>query len=462
VTGSSSCEPDRCWPLREDITRKPRLLNFRSAVALVIANTIGTGVFTTSGFALADLGDPSVVMLAWLVGGFYAIAGVVIYSDLARRYPESGGEYIFLQRTLHPALGTAAGWISLVAGFTVPIAVAGLGAELYLCRALGVSPGRPWIATVTVFSLGLLHALAPEKGVAFQNVAVSIKVGVIATFITFGAATITGTAAAISAPPPQTFSLLAFAGSLVWISYAYSGWNAAVYVTGEVEGGGRAVGRALLTATILVIALYLGASAVILYGAPPQQIKGVAESGAVAARALGGARAELALSVLIALALLTSASSMILSGPRVYARMAQDGVLPVVLGRLHGDHPKIAILTQAALSLVVIWAAGLRELLQFAGVTLSLSAGAVVLGWFRHEVLFKWSFARVLKAATAISFLAVTTGIAIATLATGMGSAVAAVVLIGWGLLAHALGHLRTCMCRKLRFGNIGDEALRE
>jgi len=88
---------------------------------------------------------------------------------------------------------------------------------------------------------------------------------------------------------------------------------------------------------------------------------GVAESAAVAARALGGPRAEQALGGLIALALFTSASSMLLSGPRVYARMACDGVLPAALGRLHGDHPRIAILAQAALSLIVIWVAGLRE-----------------------------------------------------------------------------------------------------
>jgi amino acid transporter len=425
------------------ITGKPRLLNFPSAVALVIANTIGTGVFTTSGFALADLGDPSYVMLAWLVGGLYAISGVIIYSDLAQRYPESGGEYLFLGRSLHPALGTAAGWVSLVAGFTVPIAAAALGAELYLCRALGVSSEQPWIATATVLGLGLLHAMVPEKGVTIQNVAVAIKIGVIATFIAFGAATITMSATG-SAPLPEPFSPLAFAGSLVFIAYAYSGWNAAVYVTSEVEGGGRAVGRALLTGTIVVIALYVGVSAVILYGAPQEQITGIADSGAVAARALGGARAELALSVLIALALLTSASSMILSGPRVYARMAQDGALPMVLGRLHGDHPKIAILTQTALSLVVIWAAGLRELLQFAGVTLSLSAGAVVLGWLRQNAPSTWSFARVLKAGTAGFFLAVTAGIAIATLTAGADAAVAAALLIGWGLSAHALGYLRT------------------
>jgi amino acid transporter len=443
VTQTSVFELIRCWSLREEVPRKARLLNSRSAVALVIANTIGTGVFTTSGFALADLGNPSFVMLAWLVGGLYAISGVIIYSDLAHRFPESGGEYLFLRRSLHPALGTAAGWISLVAGFTVPIAAAALGAELYFCRALGVSPGLPWIATGAVLGLGMLHALLPEKGVTVQNVAVSIKVGAIAIFIVFGAATITGTTATGSVASPETFSLLAFAGSLVWISYAYSGWNAAVYVTGEVEGGGTAVGRALLTGSILVIALYLGVSAVILYGAPQEQIRGIAESGAVAARALGGARAEVALSLLIGLALLTSASSMILSGPRVYARMAQDGVLPMIMGRLHGTYPRIAILAQTALSLVVIWAAGLRELLQFAGVTLSLSAGAVVLGWFHQDALLSWSFARALKVGAAAFFLAVTAGITIATLTANTGSAVAAALLIGWGLSAHALRHIR-------------------
>jgi len=247
---------------------KSRLLNYRSAIALVIANTIGTGVFTTSGFALADLGDPAFVMLAWMVGGLYALAGVIIYSELANRYPESGGEYTFLRNCLHPALGTAGGWVSLVAGFTVPIAVAALGAELYLCRVLGVTIAAPWIATAAVVALGLLHALMPEKGVSFQNVAVLIKVCVITAFIGFGGIAAVATAVVAPTPVASTFSPLAFAGSLVWISYAYSGWNAAVYVTGEVEGGGVVVGRALLAGTVLVIALYIGVSTVILYGAP--------------------------------------------------------------------------------------------------------------------------------------------------------------------------------------------------
>jgi amino acid transporter len=384
--------------------RNEKLLGIFGAVALVIANTIGTGVFTTSGFALADLGEPA---------------------------------FTFLRHTLHPALGTIAGWISLVAGFTTPIAAAALGAQLYLLRTINFELSMPWIPTGIILGLGFLHAGVPKKGVAFQNVAVLIKICAVLVFIGFGAPTATRTIAGERVPSAATFPMLAFAGSLVWISYAYSGWNAAVYVTGDIEGGGRTVKRALYSGTLLVIALYLGVSAVILYGAPPEEIRGVAESGAIAALAIGGPLAEQALSGLIAVALVTSASSMLLSGPRVYAKMANDGVLPIALGRLHGDHPRIAVLAQAFLSLIVVWSASLRDLLEFAGMTLSLSAGAVVIGWLRDELRATSSSPRFLKICASMFFLSATLGIAIATLVMRPASALAAAILICCGLVAH-------------------------
>ncbi len=413
------------------------LLDYRGAIALVIANTIGTGVFTTSGFALADLGSPAYVILAWLVGGIYALCGVAIYADLAARFPQSGGEYAFLRETLHPALGTVAGWVSLVAGFTSPIAAAALGAQLYLARVMPIDNTLPWIATGLIVLLGLLHAAAPKLGVKFQNLAVLIKVIAIMVFIVFGVPHVSDAIAATPVLESNSFSLMAFAGSLVWISFAYSGWNAAVYVTSEVDGGGATVKRALYSGTGLVIVLYLGVSAVILYGAPQLEIRGVAESGAAAARALGGISAEQALSGLIALALMTSASSMLLSGPRVYAQMAKDGALPKFMGQLHGEHPRIAVLAQTLLCLMVVWSAGLRELLEFAGVMLSLSAGTVVIGWLKQEFNNPAPSLRYFQLIAAITFLAATIGIAVAALTMRPGSAFAAVVLIGFGLLVH-------------------------
>jgi APA family basic amino acid/polyamine antiporter len=417
-------------------SKSAALIDERGAVALVVANTIGTGVFTTSGFALGDLGAPGLVMLAWAVGGLYALCGVAVYADLAAKIPVSGGEYAFLRRTLHPALGVIAGWISLVAGFTAPIAAAALGAQLYLAKAGGPQWSAPVVASGIVVALALLHALAPKQGVAFQNIAVLVKILAIVVFIGFGAPHAAETIAREPAGGETPFSALAFFGSLVWISYAYSGWNAAVYVTGEVAGAGGTVRRALYAGTLLVVALYLGVSAVILYGAPMEAQKGVAESGAVAARAFGGALAEQALSALIALALVTSASSMIVSGPRVYARMAQDGALPAILGRLHGERPRIAVLAQGSLALVVIWSAGLREILEFVGVTLSLSAAAVVVGWLRLE-LRSSRRPRLLQASAALLFLAATTGLATAAILMRPMSALASAALIGAAAAAH-------------------------
>ncbi|HEY8065429.1 MAG TPA: amino acid permease [Methylosinus sp.] len=416
-------------------SKSAALIDERGAIALVVANTIGTGVFTTSGFALGDLGAPSYVMLAWAAGGLYALSGVVVYADLATKIPVSGGEYAFLRQTLHPALGVVAGWISLVAGFTAPIAASALGAELYLTKAGGPVWSAPFVASAIVLVLSLLHAFAPKQGVAFQNVAVLIKVLAIVAFVGFGAPHAAETVSRGDAGVAP-FSTLAFFGSLVWISYAYSGWNAAVYVTGEVAGGGVTVRRALYAGTLLVMVLYLGVSAVILYGAPIEALKGVAESGAVAARSFGGPVAERALSALIALALVTSASSMIVSGPRVYARMAQDGALPAILGRLHGERPRIAVLTQGVLALLVVWSASLRDILEFVGVTLSLSAAAVVVGWIRLELRASYR-PRFVQAGAALLFLLATAGVAVAAILMRPMSALASTALIGAAAIAY-------------------------
>ena len=420
-----------------------KLLDYKGAIALVIANTIGTGVFTTSGFALADLGDRRYVLLAWLTGGLYALAGVIVYADLAEKFPHTGGEYVFLRRLLHPALGVVAGWISLIAGFTAPIAAASLGAALYLSRVIVLPMSEAIISSIIICMLMLLHAGAPKQGVSFQNLAVLIKVGAIVAFMIFGAPSVINHLDSHDFNISSTFSPVAFAGALVWISFAYSGWNAAVYVAGDIEGGGKTVKRALFTGTFVVIVLYLGVSAVILYGAPVSQIMGIADSGAVAALYLGGQTMERGLSALITLALITSASSMLVTGPRVYAQMARDGVLPRFMGQLHGDNPRIAIVVQAILCLLVVWIATLREILDFVGVTLSLSAGMVVIAWLINEFGLKFGRPRIFESLAAILFLLTTIGIAWATLAMRPKSAIAVIMLIMIGLGAYLVSQQR-------------------
>lgn len=355
-----------------------RRLGLPSAVALVVASMVGTGVFTTSGFALADLGSREAVLIAWVVGGGLAFLGALSYGALARRMPESGGEYHFLAQTVHPLAGFLAGWVSLLAGFTAPIAVAGLGLQAYLSPFLGHDLRPEWIGTAAIAIAALLHGLKLQCGVVLQNLAVGLKLLLIGGFVAMGLVRLP--AMPPSLPAASTpFSVGAFAVSLVWISFSYCGWNAAVYVAGEIRDPKRNLGRSLLLGTGIVTFAYLALNTVFLYSAPMAALAGKAEIGAIAGEALGGEALRRGLTALISLALFTSISAMVMAGPRVYARMAQDGLFPrrLAAGR---DVPSAAVALQALLAIGVVWVSELAALLGTIGFTLGLSSAATVCG----------------------------------------------------------------------------------
>ena len=351
-----------------------RQLGLSSAVALVVASMIGTGVFTTSGFLLADLKSPWLVLGAWAVGGVLATLGALSYGALARRIPESGGEYTFLSQTLHPAAGFLAGWVSLLVGFSAPLAAAAIGFGEYT---------RPWLGglsprvagTLLILTFAVLHAFHVQHGARTQNWTVLIKVLLIAAFVGFGLTRLTQPAPADTSPAV----ISTFAVSLVWVSFSYSGWNAAVYIGGEIRDPERNLPRALLLGTGIVTLLYLGLNTVFVFAAPIETLAGKLDIGRVAAEAIGGSGLGQAVSGLVALALLTSVSGMMMAGPRVYARMATAGHLPRWLGVADGP-PRAAIAFQTALALVMLWSAAYEQLLTFIGFTLGLSAATAVYG----------------------------------------------------------------------------------
>jgi amino acid transporter len=366
-----------------------RSFSLISLTALVIASMIGAGVFTTSGFALADLGTPGRVLLAWFVGGLIACCGALSYGALAHRMTESGGEYLFLSRALHPLVGFLAGWISLFAGFTGAIAFAATALAAY---AVPEEMRPAWLshdmlATVVVIGAGLLHGRYTQGGVLSQTLTVAIKLGLIALFLLYAAITLFtspwhgGPVLMPGANAPAPFSLSAFAVSLMWISLSYAGFNAAIYVAGEVHNAAVLVPRAMVVGTLVVTAIYLALNAVFVYAPAPAAIVGQHDVATRAAVALGGAPLAIAVRMIIVLALLTSISAMVMAGPRVYARMAEDSVLPALV-RAHGTVPSAAIALQVLLAVIVIWIAELQALLSYLGFTLSLSAAATVASLF--------------------------------------------------------------------------------
>ena len=360
-----------------------------SATALVVANMIGAGVFTTSGFSLADLGSRRLVLVAWVLGGAIAYAGAVSYGLLSSRIQESGGEYVFLSRTFHPAIGFVAGWVSLLAGFTGAIAFAASAFEAYALPA-AVRPGwapEGGLAMVAIALLAALHGLTERAGLRLQNAIVLAKLLALVAFVAYAVARLGGEGwVGLSVEVPERpFSPYAFAGSLVWISLSYSGFNAAAYVLGEVRDAALTGPRAMLYGTLVTTALYVAINGIFLYAPRPEELVGRGDVAVVAAESLGGGPLVAMTRGVIALALLTSVSSMIIAGPRVYDRMARDGVFPAWLAVRRGGAgvaPVASIAFQALLACVVVAIATLEELLSYLGFTLSLCAAATVMCLF--------------------------------------------------------------------------------
>jgi APA family basic amino acid/polyamine antiporter len=352
-----------------------------TATMLVVASMVGTGVFTTSGLLIRDLGSPVAVLAAWLVGGVLALCGAVSYGELAAALPRNGGEYQILSRVYHPAVGFAAGLVSLVVGFSAPLAASALAFGHYLSALLpGISPAAAGIALVVVAAVP--HATHARLGGRLQVAVTLLELVLVLAFVAAGAAR--GDASRLLAGGPRPLAPIgtpAFAVALVYVSFAYSGWNGAVYLAGEVRDPSRTVPRALLVGASLVAVLYLALNAVFLSAAPPGDLAGVVEIGHVAAVRLLGPRAGLALSALAALVLAASVSAMLMAGPRVYERMGRDHPrLALLARRTRGGGPVVAVTLQAALALAMIATSTFGALLLYIGFTLSLVAGLAVLG----------------------------------------------------------------------------------
>jgi basic amino acid/polyamine antiporter, APA family len=362
-----------------------QVLDLRAATLLVIANMIGTGVFTTLGLQAAGVPDGAALLLLWLLGGVIAACGALVYAELAAALPRSGGEYVYLSRSFGPAVGIIAGWISATVGFAMPIALAAMAFGQYAATVLPVSP-KP-LAVGAVILIASLHAFDVALGARFQVWMTLLKVVAIVLFCIVGLLLPAAPGALSPLPGADTPAALlspAFTLSLVYVSYAYSGWNAAVYVAAEVRAPQRVVPQALLLGTGAVTLLYLLLNWVFLRSTAAAELAGTVEVGALAAAHLFGAAGGAIISSMLALLLLSTISAMLLAGPRVFEAMAADRPALSLFGaRNRRGAPTRAVLFSLSLALGLILLGTFAEVLAFAGFTLMLSSLLTVLGAMR-------------------------------------------------------------------------------
>jgi APA family basic amino acid/polyamine antiporter len=374
----------------------PRHIRLHSATALVIANMIGTGVFTSLGFQLMGIRDLPAVLMLWVVGGIAALCGALVYGELGAAMPRSGGEYHYLSKIYHPVVGFLSGWISMTIGFAAPVALASMAFGSYTARILPVA--SPVVFAVAALALiSALHCAGLRIGLMFQNAVTLMKVLLIAGFIVCGLVL-----APRSSMPPFAASFVpsaatlkdmlspAFAVSLIFVSYSYSGWNAAAYIAGEIENPRVKLPISLWSGTTLVMVLYILLNFTFLKTAPAAELKGQLEVGYVSAHRIFGPLAGDILSATISLLLVSSISSMVFVGPRLIQVIGEDMALFRFLSRRSGrGTPLNAVVLQSTISLILILTSTFEKVLTYVGFTLNLFTLLAVLGVFIHRRRFK-------------------------------------------------------------------------
>lgn len=363
-----------------------------SGVGLVVANMVGVGVFLSTGF-MADSMSPGTIMLAWGTGAVLALAGARAYGEVATSLPRSGGEYRYLSTLIHPSLGFLAGWASLLVGFSAPIAADAVAAGKFATVLFGV-PWQP-VAIGLVLGLAVVHAIGLHVSTRAQNWLVAVKALLLVGFVVAGATVGSLAWPAWEPPHPSSTPVEGFFQSLFYIAFAFSGWNAAAYAADEFRDAKRTVPRAMVLGCALVALLYLALNYVFVANLAPQQLSVVfgydtaqVTVGHALAEKLAGPVAAKVVTAVILLAFVSAMSAMTIVGPRVYAAMAADGVLPKALGAKEGKPPTWAVFLQAGLALVVLFTHSLQEVLKNVGAVLTLFAALTVLSlfWVRFRV----------------------------------------------------------------------------
>jgi APA family basic amino acid/polyamine antiporter len=379
-----------------------RKLGLFPVTNIVIANMIGAGIFTTSGLLLAELKNPLVMMGLWIGGGLIALCGALSYGELGAAMPRAGGEYVFLSQLYHPVLGFLSGWVSFFVGFSAPIAVSAIGFTDYVTRAFPALPGilpesieslvlKKGCAILVIILFTAIHIRGIAFGSRVQNYLTLMKVGLILGLVMFGFLLgkgsfnhlFQGKSFALNFGGMKTMGL-----SLMWIMFAYSGWNASGYIGSEIKDPQKNLPRSLLLGTGAVVLVYFFLNLFYLYASPPAEMGGVISVAGTAAENLLGSFMGDFVSVLVAFALFSSLSAFIILGPRIYYSMARDGYFFKFAAEVHPRFgvPFKSIMLQGAFAAVMVLIGTFDQILTYMGFSLGIFPLLAVAGVFKMRL----------------------------------------------------------------------------
>jgi APA family basic amino acid/polyamine antiporter len=354
-------------------------ISWKTAAGIVIANMIGTGVFTSLGFQLAVVQNTWTILLLWTFGGIMALLGALVYAELGTHFRRTGGDYIFLSETIHPLVGYLYAWVSLVVGFSAPIAIAAMAMNNYLSPVLGETqlPGLLFLVLIPA-----VHIFSVSSSAKFQNGMTILKIAFVLALIGIGLVF-----GSNSSSPALNFSdswqeeilLPGFAVSLIYVFYAYTGWNSAAYIIEEVDQPKKNLPKALIGATLLVMVIYVLLQLVLLKHASVSQLSGQVQVADIAFGNLFGAGGAVWVSLFIGVQLIATISGYAWVGPRVTYAMAKDYKLWRPLAKVNGQNiPVRAIVLNTGISLVLFVSGSFEQIMLYAGFILQLMSTVTV------------------------------------------------------------------------------------
>ena len=357
-----------------------------TATSIVIANMIGTGVFTSLGFQLLDIQSAPVIIFLWGLGGLLALCGALCYAELGTALPRSGGEYNYLARVYHPGVGFIAGWISATVGFAAPTALAAMTAGAYF-HAVFIEVSQTWVAVGLVVLTTIVHLRSRRQSARFQMVFTSLKVALIVVFIVAAWVLVDEVQDVRWMPVFSDLDLIttgSVAVALIFVNYAYTGWNAATYLAGEMQDPSKNLPRVLLLGTLFVTFLYVTLHLLFLSVAPMSAMAGQIEIGYIVADYAFGEVGRQLIAGTLGILLVSTISAMLLAGPRALQVIGQD-YRSLRLLRTENKHgiPQAAIGVQATITLVLVVTATFESVLLFASFVLALNTLLTVVGVWR-------------------------------------------------------------------------------
>ena len=418
-----------------------------TAISVVIANMVGTGVFASLGYQLLDIQSGFVLLMLWVVGGITACCGALSYAELGATLPRSGGEYNFLGRIYHPVAGFVSGWVSSTIGFSAPVALTAITFGTYLSSVFPVLSPK-WLAIALILVLTFIHASSRRNSGGFQRVFTAIKLLLIILFCMFALILVKEPTSLSFMPKPGDGALItsgAFAIALIYVNYAYTGWNAATYLSSELEHPQKSLPRVLGYGTLIVMLLYLALNFTFLRVAPIDALSGQLDIGYIAAQHVLGDIGAAIMGIVLAVLLISTVSAMILSGPRVLHVIGQDYPMFKLLGKTNKNGvPTMAIFCQSILALLFVVNSSFQQIMIFASFTLGLNTLLAVIGLF----VLRWQLPNIDRPyktfgypITPLIYITLMSWTLIYTAIQKPKEALGAVVIIAIGLLLYLISN---------------------